>query len=56
MNIGIAYPLQNVEKELQRMKAKRGKNDFSKRSSKQFKSCDEEIEQELLSIKKKYKL
>ena len=49
-------PLQNIEEELQRLKAKRVKSDFGKRESKHYKSTDEEIEQELRSIKKKYKL
>ena len=49
-------PLQNIEEELQRLKAKRVKSDFGKRESKHFKSTDEEIEQELRSIKNKYKL
>ena len=49
-------PLQNIEEELQRLKAKRVKSDFSKRDSKHYKSTDEEIEQELRSIKNKYKL
>ena len=49
-------PLQNIEEELQRLKAKRVKSDFSKRESKHNKSTDDEIEQELRSIKNKYKL
>ena len=49
-------PLQNIEEQLQRLKAKRVKSDFGKRESKHFKSTDEEIEQELRSIKNKYKL
>ena len=49
-------PLQNIEEELQRLKAKRVKSDFGKRESKHYKSTDDEIEQELRSIKKKYKL
>ena len=49
-------PLQNIEEELQRLKAKRVKTVFSKRESKHDKSADAEIEQELRSIKKKYKL
>ena len=49
-------PLQNIEEELQRLKAKRVKSDFGKRESKHYKSTDDEIEQELLSIKNKYKL
>ena len=49
-------PLQNIEEELRRLKAKRVKSDFGKRESKHFKSTDDEIEQELLSIKNKYKL
>ena len=50
------YPLQNIEEELQRLKAKRVKSDFGKRESKYYKSTDDEIEQELRSIKNKYKL
>ena len=49
-------PLQNIEEELQRLKAKRVKSNFGKRESKHYKSTDDEIEQELRSIKKKYKL
>jgi len=49
-------PLQNIEEELQRLKAKRIKSYFGKRESKHYKSTDDEIEQELRSIKKKYKL
>ena len=49
-------PLQNIEEELQRLKAKRVKSDFGKRESKHNKSTDDEIEQELRSIKNKYKL
>jgi len=49
-------PLQNIEKELQRLKARRVKSDFGKKESKHYKSTDDEIEQELRSIKKKYKL
>ena len=49
-------PLQNIEEELQRLKAKRVKSDIGKRESKHYKSTDDEIEQELRSIKKKYKL
>ena len=49
-------PLQNIEEQFQRLKAKRVKSDFSKRESKHFKSTDDEIEQELRSIKNKYKL
>ena len=49
-------PLQNIEEELQRLKAKCFKTDFSKRESGHFKSSDDLIEQELRSIKKKYKL
>ena len=49
-------PLQNIEEELQRLKAKRVKSDSGKRESKHYKSTDDEIEQELRSIKKKYKL
>ena len=50
------YPLQNIEEDLQRLKAKRVKSDFGKRESKHNKSTDDEIEQELRSIKNKYKL
>ena len=49
-------PLQKIEEELQRLKAKHVKSDFGKRESKNHKSTDDEIEQELRSIKKKYKL
>ena len=49
-------PLQNIEEELQRLKAKHVKSDFGKRESKHCKSTDDEIEQELRSIKNKYKL
>jgi len=49
-------PLQYIEEELQRLKAKRSKSDFGKRESKLYKSTDDKIEQELRSIKKKYKL
>ena len=49
-------PLQYIEEELQRLKAKRSKSDFGKRESKHYKSTDDKIEQELRSIKKKYKL
>ena len=49
-------PLQNIEEQFQRLKAKHVKSDFSKRESKHFKSTDDEIEQELRSIKNKYKL
>ena len=49
-------PLQNIEEELQRLKVKRVKSDFGKRESKHYKSTDDEIEQELRSIKNKYKL
>ena len=49
-------PLQKIEEELQRLKAKRVKSDFGKRESKHYKSTDDEIEQELRSIKNKYKL
>ena len=49
-------PLQNIEEELQRLKAKRVKTVSGKRESKHDKSADAEIEQELRSIKKKYKL
>ena len=49
-------PLQNIEEELQRLKAKRVKSDFGKKESKHYKSNDDEIEQELRSIKNKYKL
>ena len=49
-------PLQNIEEELQRLKAKRFKSGFGKRDSKHYKSSDDGIEQELRSIKNKYKL
>ena len=48
--------LHNIEEELQRLKAKRVKTVSDKRVSKHDKSADAEIEQELRSIKKKYKL
>jgi len=48
--------LQNIEEELRHLKAKRVKTDFVKGESKDYKSSDDEIEQELRSIKKKYKL
>ena len=41
---------------MQRLKAKRVKSDLGKRESKHYKSTDDEIEQELRSIKNKYKL
>ena len=49
-------PLQNIEEELHRLKAKRVKSNFGIKESKQYKATDEEIEQELRSIKNKYKL
>ena len=49
-------PLHNIEEELRRLKAKRVKTDIGKRESKHYKFSDDEIEQELRSIKKKYKL
>tara|TARA_B100000686_G_scaffold181724_1_gene188748 strand:+ start:86 stop:799 length:714 start_codon:yes stop_codon:yes gene_type:complete len=49
-------PLQNIEEELRHLKAKHVKTDFGKRELKDYKSSDDEIEQELRSIKKKYKL
>ena len=49
-------PLQNIEEQLQHLKEKRVKSDLGKRESKHFKSTDDEIEQELRSIKNKYKL
>ena len=49
-------PLQNFEEELQRLKAKRVKSNLGKRDSKHYKYTDDEIEQELRSIKNKYKL
>ena len=49
-------PLQNIEEEFQRLRAKRVKSNFVKKKSKHYKSTDEEIEQELRSIKNKYKL
>ncbi|MDC0229466.1 J domain-containing protein [Deltaproteobacteria bacterium] len=49
-------PLQIIEEELQCLKAKRFKSDLGKRESKHYKSSDDEIEQELRSIKNKYKL
>ena len=49
-------PLQNIEEQLQHLKEKHVKSDLGKRESKHFKSSDDEIEQELRSIKNKYKL
>ena len=49
-------PLKNIEEEFQRLKEKRLKTDFSKGESGHYKSSDDLIEQELRSIKKKYKL
>ena len=49
-------PLQNIEEELQHFKANRVKTDFYERESKHYKFSDDEIEQELRSIKKKYRL
>tara|TARA_B100000945_G_C20243416_1_gene531099 strand:- start:62 stop:775 length:714 start_codon:yes stop_codon:yes gene_type:complete len=49
-------PLQNIEEELKNLKAKRDKTGYAKRKSDYYKSSDDEIEQELRSIKKKYKL
>ena len=49
-------PLQNIEEELKRLKAKGVKTVSVKRESKHHKSADAEIEQELRSIKNKYKL
>jgi len=48
--------LHNIEEELRRLKAKRVKTNFEKNESKHYESSDELIEQELRSIKKKYKL
>ena len=47
---------QIIEEELQRLKSKHVKSNFGKRESKHYKSTDDEIEQELRSIKNKYKL
>ena len=47
---------QIIEEELQRLKAKRVKTDFREKGSNHYKFSDDEIEQELRSIKKKYKL
>lgn len=49
-------PLHNVEEELQRLKAKRVKTASKNKASKHAEFTDAEIEQELRSIKKKYKL
>ncbi len=49
-------PLQNIEEEFQRLKAKSVKTDFRNNESKHYNSNYDEIEEELLSIKKKYKL
>ena len=49
-------PFQNIEEELQCLKAKRVKSDLGKRESKHYKSTDDVVEQELRSIKNKYKL
>ena len=48
--------MQNIEEELQRLKATRVKSDFGKKESKHYKTTDDKIEQELRSIKNKYKL
>ena len=45
-----------IEEELQRLKEKSVNTDFGKRDSKHYKSSDDKIEQELRSLKKKYKL
>ena len=47
---------QTIEEELQRLKAKRVKTDCREKGSKHYKFSDDEIEQELRSIKKKYRL
>ena len=47
---------QIIEEELQRLKAKRVKTDFGEKGSIHNKFSDDEIEQELRSIKKKYRL
>tara|TARA_B100000686_G_C16640441_1_gene889789 strand:+ start:124 stop:825 length:702 start_codon:yes stop_codon:yes gene_type:complete len=49
-------PLQNIEEELQRLKEKREKTGSSNKCSKDYKISEDEIEQELRSIKKKYRL
>ena len=49
-------PLQNIEEQLQHLKEKHVKSDLVKKESKHFKSTDDKIEQELRSIKNKYKL
>ena len=47
---------QIIEEELQRLKAKRVKTDFEEKGAIHNKFSDDEIEQELRSIKKKYRL
>ena len=47
---------QIIEEELQRLKAKRVKTDFGEKGAIHNKFSDDEIEQELRSIKKKYRL
>ena len=47
---------QIIEEELQRLKAKRVKTNFGEKGCRHSKFSDDEIEQELRSIKKKYKL
>ena len=47
---------QFIEEELQRLKAKRVKTNFGEKGCRHYKFSDDEIEQELRSIKKKYRL
>ena len=47
---------QIIEEELQRLKAKRVKTDYGEKGSEHYKFSDDEIEQELRSIKKKYRI
>ena len=47
---------QIIEEELQRLKAKRVKTNFGEKGCRHYKFSDDEIEQELRSIKKKYRL
>ena len=47
---------QIIEEELQRLKENRVKTDFGEKESIHYKFSDDEIEQELRSIKKKYRL
>ena len=47
---------QIIEEELQRLKAKRVKTNFGEKGCRHYKFSDDEIEQDLRSIKKKYRL